>query len=263
MFNNLIEPSSHRVELRRRGSFLLLTTASYALLFVIAGVVSIHAYDARMEDQSLEIVTLLTPVAEPPGPEPAPARPNHPRANDRRQTFDERRMAVAPIDRVERPPKEISTQPNPFPPVRERMTTVISDRDFNAGAPGGSGRPGTGGVGSSTNSGGVITEIEPPPAPRPLPKLISKGVITSQAISLPKPIYPPMAKLMKVQGMVSVQVLIDESGRVISAKAVAGNPALIREAEKAALQARFSPTLLSDQPVKVSGTITYNFVLQQ
>jgi TonB family protein len=67
---------------------------------------------------------------------------------------------------------------------------------------------------------------------------------------------------MRIQGTVSVQVLIDETGRVVSAKTVAGSPFLAVEAQKAALQARFSPTLLGDQPVKVSGVITYNFVLQ-
>lgn len=58
-----------------------------------------------------------------------------------------------------------------------------------------------------------------------------------------------------------MQVLIDESGKVISAKASSGPPLLTGEAERAALQARFSPTVLTDQPVKVSGVITYNFVL--
>jgi TonB family protein len=71
-----------------------------------------------------------------------------------------------------------------------------------------------------------------------------------------------MARQMRIQGTVGVQVLIDESGRVISAKAVSGNPALVHAAQKAALDARFSPTKLGDQPVKVSGVITYNFVLQ-
>lgn len=91
--------------------------------------------------------------------------------------------------------------------------------------------------------------------------MISKGVINSQALSLPKPVYPELAKRMRIQGSVSVQVLIDESGQVISAKALSGSPFLTTEAQKAALQARFSPTRLSDQPVKVSGVITYNFVL--
>jgi len=67
---------------------------------------------------------------------------------------------------------------------------------------------------------------------------------------------------MRIQGVISVQVLIDETGRVISAKAVSGSPFLTVEAQKAAYQARFSPTLIGDQPVKVSGVITYNFVLQ-
>ena len=58
-----------------------------------------------------------------------------------------------------------------------------------------------------------------------------------------------------------MHVMIDETGKVISAKATAGPPLLFREAEKAALQARFSPTIVGEQPVKVSGVITYNFVL--
>jgi protein TonB len=59
---------------------------------------------------------------------------------------------------------------------------------------------------------------------------------------------------------VAVQVLIDEDGRVISANAVSGHPLLRGAAEQAARGARFSQTLLSGQPVKVSGVITYNFV---
>jgi len=62
---------------------------------------------------------------------------------------------------------------------------------------------------------------------------------------------------------VSVQVLVDENGTVVSAKAVSGNAFLVNEAQKAAFQARFAPTRLGDQAVKVSGVITYNFVLQQ
>jgi protein TonB len=62
--------------------------------------------------------------------------------------------------------------------------------------------------------------------------------------------------------MVTVEVIIDLTGRVISAKAVSGPVILQQAAEGAALRARFSPTLLSGQPVKVSGQINYNFTLQ-
>ena len=87
-------------------------------------------------------------------------------------------------------------------------------------------------------------------------------MINGEAIELPKPPYPQLAKTNRIQGMVSVQVLIDESGKVVSAHALSGNAFLTTEAVRAAYRARFSPTKIGDQPVKVSGTITYNFVLQ-
>ena len=59
-----------------------------------------------------------------------------------------------------------------------------------------------------------------------------------------------------------MQIVVDESGKVTSAKAVSGHPLLLQAAVQAAYQARFSPTLLSGQPVKVSGIITYQFNLQ-
>jgi TonB family protein len=55
-------------------------------------------------------------------------------------------------------------------------------------------------------------------------------------------------------------VLIDENGNVISASAASGNPLLRAAAVAAARGAKFSPTKLSGQPVKVQGIITYNFV---
>jgi TonB family protein len=70
-----------------------------------------------------------------------------------------------------------------------------------------------------------------------------------------------MAKQIHVSGAVNVQVLIDETGRVVSAHAASGHPLLIAGAVQAAHQARFSPTMIGDTPVKLSGIITYNFVL--
>ena len=64
-----------------------------------------------------------------------------------------------------------------------------------------------------------------------------------------------------MQGTVAVQVLIDVTGKVVSAKAVSGHPLLKAEAVKAALRARFSPTIISGEPIEVSGVITYNFLL--
>src|SRR5688500_19224963 len=68
MFTNLVESSSHAKEFKRRGSFFLFTTATYAVLFVVTGVISIYAYDARLEQRNLELVVMLPPL-ELPAPE--------------------------------------------------------------------------------------------------------------------------------------------------------------------------------------------------
>ena len=104
--------------------------------------------------------------------------------------------------------------------------------------------------------------IVPAPAAQGGKARVSGGVLNGKAISKPMPAYPPDAKAKGVQGTVTVRVLIDEQGRVAEAEAVSGQ-ALLREAAVAAARgARFPPTLLSGQPVKVSGVLTYNFVLK-
>ncbi len=90
-------------------------------------------------------------------------------------------------------------------------------------------------------------------------KTISGGVLNEKAIDLPQPAYPPAARAVRATGSVSVQVLVDEKGEVISATALSGHPLLRAAAVQAARQARFAPTKLSGQPVKVNGVLTYNF----
>ncbi|HEU4837579.1 MAG TPA: TonB family protein [Pyrinomonadaceae bacterium] len=109
----------------------------------------------------------------------------------------------------------------------------------------------------------IIAIDEPPPSPGPKPilKPVSGGVLNGTAITLPPPVYPDAAKRMRTQGVVTVDVILDESGKVVSANASNG-PGILRDAAvQAALKARFSPTKLSGQPVKVSGVIHYKFAL--
>lgn len=90
---------------------------------------------------------------------------------------------------------------------------------------------------------------------------LSAGVLNGKAIRLPVPTYPPAARNSGAQGRVVVEVLIDESGRVIEARALSGHNFLLQSAVQAARQARFTPALLSGQPIKVRGTINYVFTL--
>ncbi|HEX8734331.1 MAG TPA: TonB family protein [Pyrinomonadaceae bacterium] len=94
-----------------------------------------------------------------------------------------------------------------------------------------------------------------------MPKTIVGGVVNGKALNLPKPNYPLAAKAVRATGAVSVQIVIDENGGVISAQAVSGHPLLQQAAVAAARQAKFQPTLVSGSAVKVTGIIVYNFVL--
>lgn len=91
---------------------------------------------------------------------------------------------------------------------------------------------------------------------------VEGGVINGRAVSKPAPAYPLVAKFARAKGSVVVRVLVNEQGDVVSAWAVSGHPLLQAVAVEAASQAKFTPTLLSGKPVKVTGVITYNFVLQ-
>jgi protein TonB len=264
MFNNLIESSSHAREYKRRGSFLLLTGVTYVVLFAVAGVVSIYAYDAHLEQQMLDDVVLLSPQDIIPTREPVPvARPDRPRESNNTSNITERAVAMASVRRPDVAPNEVSATPPTNLPLPDHGTAVITGRDRDPGSIGGPGVPGTG-TPTAAQPPRVILPDDPPPAatPAPAPRILKVSrVLNSQALSLPPPIYPPIARNTRTQGTVIVQVLIDEEGKVISAKATAGHPFLVPEAQKAAMRARFSPTILGDQKVKVQGVITYNFVL--
>ena len=91
---------------------------------------------------------------------------------------------------------------------------------------------------------------------------ISGGILNDKAISLPVPVYPAIARAANASGSVIVQVVVGEDGDIISAKAVGGHPLLQEAAVEAARQAQFAPTRLSGQPIKVTGILTYNFVVQ-
>ena len=107
-------------------------------------------------------------------------------------------------------------------------------------------------------------DVPPPPPPHScnFKAYISGGLLNGKAISKPEPVYPPIAKAARVQGTVVVEVVVNENGDVVLATAVSGPPLLQQAAVAAARKARLSPTLLSGQPVGVSGTLTYNFALE-
>ncbi len=267
MFNNLIESSSHLREFKRRGSFVLFTSATYALLFIVAGVISIYAYDARLEDQNTEFVTMLSPMELPAAPTVVHHASSAPKSSSNAPNHVVRENPMATVNHPELMPPNTSAERNTNPVVPDGSTFEVGNHNSDPIEPGGSGRSGNGNNTGGTGGGTPPVIIDTPPPPQPpiekrVTRTISKGPITGLAIALPKPAYPTLARQAGAHGPVNVQVLIDEKGKVVSAKAVSGHPLLQLAAQQAAYGARFSPTTLGDQAVKVSGVITYNFMLQ-
>jgi len=262
MFDNLVESSSHKDDITRKGSFIGITFLIYGVLILTFFIAGIYWYDARLGDMELELTTLVAPVPVP-QQQKEPEKQQEAKPQKVEQNVDVRRELVASVDESRLPPKEISAKASDVPPVRRGVTTVLGSSDSSAqnALPSG---PGTGNVVSAPARVQIADEPPPPEAPKPTPPRapISGGVLNGKAISLPKPAYPPIARAAHAAGTVVVQVTIDENGNVIAAHAVSGHPLLQGAAVGAARQARFSPTKLSGQPVKVTGVIQYNFVAQ-
>jgi protein TonB len=260
MFDNLVESGSHKQDVARKGSFILITLAVYAVLIVAAAIAGIMLASANIDQQNLDLVTLIAPVpvtkvetkAETPKPEKMNIEKN----------VDVRRELIADVTRTDLVPKTISAKASDVPPVRKGVVTMVGTSNSNAIAPLAPGS-GTGNIISGPTTVQVKTDDAPPPPPKPTPRApISGGVLNGKAVRLVQPQYPPIARSAHASGQVSVQITIDENGNVISAHAVSGHPLLQAAAVGAARASKFTPTKLSGQPVKVSGVIIYNFVAQ-
>lgn len=89
---------------------------------------------------------------------------------------------------------------------------------------------------------------------------MSGGILNGRAIKLVKPVFPVEARRAGASGEVNVQLVFDEQGKVIWARAISGHPALRTACEDAAWQSTFPPLKLSGELVKVNGVLIYNFV---
>lgn len=87
--------------------------------------------------------------------------------------------------------------------------------------------------------------------------------LRNSAIKKVAPVYPDVAKAAGAQGVVTVQVVVDEQGNVATAKAVSGHPLLQQAAVDAARQWTFKPTIVDGRAAKMSGVISFSFVLNK
>lgn len=103
------------------------------------------------------------------------------------------------------------------------------------------------------------------PGPRVIdtakPLVVSSVVLQGKAVERVVPAYPELPKRIRLQGEVSLEVIISPEGRVESVRVVSGHPLLVGSAREAARGWRFEPTFLNGVPVRVTGVITFVFKL--
>ena len=268
MFDKLIASDAEGADFKNRRSYFMVSFVVVGVLFLAALIIDIFASDFGLGKGGIELVELLQPV-DMAATEPEPLRQRMPQMPTRSTSpLPSRQINMVNMNENPIVPKDVSVVPN-TQQSRPNTRFDIGKFDSNPDISNGTGRSNngseTGATGLSTTpqiaDNTTITDMPPikvPPVKRNVVQ--SLGVINGRASNLPKPNYPPAAVAVNAQGKVDVQVLIDESGRVISAKAVSGNPLLRLAAENAARNARFTPTLLSNVPVKVTGVIVYNFM---
>lgn len=281
MLNQLIESNGNNNADKSRGRYLFTTFVLVVGLCFSALVWSLFAKDFKMGSGNLEMSELVAPLVENAPPAPVVKEEKREQPSKAKTEMPTRQANVLRLEESPIVPKTVSVVPN-VQKARPKGNFLVSDKIGDVDPQSFSTANQT--RGNDENATGIsqihqsaplenAKKVELPPPPPAIKKpvveaaqkqkqtVVSGGVINGKATNLPKPAYPASAKLIRAAGEVSVQVLIDENGNVVSAKAVDGHPLLRGVSEKAALGAKFKPTLLSNQPVKVSGVIIYKFAV--
>jgi protein TonB len=201
-----------------------------------------------------QLLGFLTAPPPPPPPPPPPAAPI--KVVKMVREFEDGHLTA---------PKEI---PKEIAQIKEEdLPPPSSGGGVIGGVPGGMPGGQLGGViGGIVSSTPVAAPPPPPPPPKvETPKRITVGgnVQSAKAISRPNPVYPQLARQARIQGVVRLEAVIDEQGRITDLKVISGHPLLVQSALDAVRQWRYQPTILNNVPVQVATTIDVNFTLSQ
>jgi general secretion pathway protein A len=129
-------------------------------------------------------------------------------------------------------------------------------------------------------SSGMATSVEPPvigvppnleadkglldaamPGPAPPATRVGGGLQPPKLISSTPPTYPPRARLDQVQGVVVINALVDENGKVTEMQVLSGPSGLTGAAVEALRAWKYEPARLAGQPIATHIKVSINFNL--
>ena len=161
------------------------------------------------------------------------------------------------------PPPRASTKPAVEPPRTDAAPLAVPDgiRPEPLIEPSNDTAPVESGVVGSGNSDSVIADPVPPPPPPPSPVRVGGNISPPRRVIDVAPVYPPIARAARVEGVVILEAVIGEDGGVRDVRVLRSIPLLDAAAVEAVRQWGFTPTLLNGEPVPVVMTITVAFRL--
>ncbi len=226
----------------RRSGAVFTSFAIHAVLVTAAVLVPILLYDILPEPDEAVRAFFVAPslIAPPPPPPPPPAAGV--------------RVARAPA--VARP-----QAPDSFVAPMEVPSSVVLEEALDlSGAEGGVPGGVEGGIAGGV-VGGVIggLPLEPPP-PRKIVR-VGGAIVAPKLAHKVAPEYPPLAILSRIQGIVILEAVVGEDGRVETVKVLRGHLVLQEPAIEALKQWRYRPLLLNGQPTPFMLTVTLVFRL--
>jgi TonB family protein len=281
MLDKLVISKNQRNENKKIGRIFVTASTVVVGGFIFALVSSLFAHTPMLGREGLLLSELIAPVSlpadKPTPPEPLKSKKKAVETISRKDLPTRKQNIMRPDESPTEIPKTVSNIPSEYK-SRPLGEYTIGSEDSDASLSGsalktsGNKNGPVGGGFDQGDRGGAAEKKDPPvkkdpPKPPPpvvaekkkTPVVVTKGVVNGEAKNLVKPSYPAAAKAMQLRGKVTVQILIDENGRVTSAQAVDGHRLFYQQAVAAARKSVFSPTLLSGEKVKVRGMIVYNF----
>jgi protein TonB len=254
MFNELPETIPHKSKRKLEtfaGAFVL------QVVLVVAFIVVQMAMPEKLGRlQLLDTLYMAPPPPPPPAPvsaAPEPKRRAEPEAPKHVSSAAVPAVVEEQPRPVDKPPEVVA--PTAIPKDIARIMEAGSTSTAGVAAPGvAGGIPGgvPGGVG-----GGVLNGVlggaaaAPPPAPPSEPIRVGGIVKPPKLIHTEQPVYPPIAKASRIEGVVVVEAVVTAEGSVDKVKVISGPAQLVDAAVAAMSKWKYEPTILNGQAISV------------
>ncbi|HXB55895.1 MAG TPA: energy transducer TonB [Vicinamibacteria bacterium] len=236
MFEALVVTKPNRSARQGRTLTLPLSVAVHAVVFSAVVVIPVLTSEGLPDPTGSAVRAFFAEPVAPPPPPPPPAK--------------------APAARVE--PTPPVTPPTAFTSPVETPDQVVPETAAGLGLD--SGPEGVEGGVPGGVVGGIVGGLPDAPPP-PQPVRVGGVIKVPKKLRHVDPVYPRIAAVARVQGIVVLECLLSPEGRVAEVKVLQGIPLLDEAAVQAVKQWVFTPTLFNGVPVPAIMTVNVRFAL--